>query len=63
LTVTAALYYQAIPPRYLQDRFTTVQGDNTRRLYYLTSHLNLSGTNIENWKLLIQSESTSIDSR
>ncbi len=55
LTVTAALYYQAIPPRYLQDRFTTAQGDNTRRLHALASHLNLSGTNIENWKLLTDS--------
>ena len=52
LTVSAALYYQAIPPRYLQDRFTTAQGDNTRRLHYLASHLNLEGTHIENWKLL-----------
>jgi hypothetical protein len=60
LTVTAALYYQAIPPRYLQDRFTTTQGDNTQRLHYLTSHLNLEGTNIENWKLLIQSRSASV---
>lgn len=60
LTVTASLYYQAIPPRYLQDRFTTAQGDNTRRLHYLTSHLNLEGTNIENWKLLIQSRSASV---
>jgi hypothetical protein len=60
ITVTAALYYQAIPPRYLQDRFTTAQGDNTRRLHYLTSHLNLEGTNIENWKLLIQSRSASV---
>lgn len=52
LTVTAALYYQAIPPRYLQDRFTTAQGDNTRRLHFLAIHLNLEGTNIEGWKLL-----------
>lgn len=60
LSVTAALYYQAIPPRYLQDRFTTAQGDNTKRLHYLTSHLNLKGTNIENWKLLTGSDTTSV---
>ena len=60
LSVTAALYYQAIPPRYLQDRFTTAQGDNTRRLHYLTSHLNVKGTNIENWKLLTGSATTSV---
>lgn len=60
LTVTAALYYQAIPPRYLQDRFTTAQGDNTKRLHYLSSHLNLSGTNIEDWKLLTGSAQDSV---
>lgn len=60
LTVSAALYYQAIPPRYLQDRFTTAQGDNTRRLHYLASHLNLKGTNIESWKLLTGSDSRQV---
>ncbi len=60
LTVSAALYYQSIPPRYLQDRFTTAQGDNTRRLHYLASHLNVAGTNIENWKLLTGSATASV---
>ena len=60
LTVTASLYYQAIPPYYLQDRFTTAQGDNTQRLHYLTSHLNVEGTNIENWKLLTASDSEKV---
>ena len=46
--MTASLYYQAIPPLYLQERFTTASGDNARRLHYLASHLNLEGTNIEN---------------
>lgn len=55
VSVTASLYYQAIPPFYLQDRFTTAKGDNGQRLHYLTSHLNLENTNIEHWKLLIQS--------
>ena len=61
LNVTAALYYQAIPPSYLQDRFTTAQGDQTKRLYYLTSHLNTQGTNIEDWKLLTASDSVRVD--
>jgi hypothetical protein len=60
LTVRASLYYQAIPPYYLHDRFTTAQGMNTQRLYYLASHLNVEGTNIETWKLLIGSVSASI---
>lgn len=60
LSVTAALYYQAIPPYYLQDRFTTAQGENTQRLYYLTSHLNVRSTSIENWKLLTASDSAPV---
>ncbi len=52
LTVQVALYYQAIPPSYLQQRFTTApNGDATRLLYYLTSHLETEKTPIENWKL------------
>ncbi|HEV7402801.1 MAG TPA: hypothetical protein VGO11_07750, partial [Chthoniobacteraceae bacterium] len=52
LTVQVALYYQAIPPSYLNQRFTTAPtGDATRLLYYLTSHLETEKTPIENWKL------------
>jgi hypothetical protein len=54
-TVAIALYYQAIPPAYLRDRFTTAAGRDTQRLHYLTSRLNLEGTNIRGWKLLVQS--------
>ena len=60
VSVRASLYYQAIPPFYLQERFTTASGDNAKRLHYMASHLNLEGTNIENWKLLIQSASATI---
>ena len=50
--VQATLYYQTIPPYYLNQRFTAApNGDATRRLYYLTSNLNLSGTPVQNWKL------------
>ncbi len=62
VSVTASLYYQAIPPFYLQQRFSTASGDNAKRLHYLTSHLNLADTNIENWKLLIQSASATLPS-
>jgi mono/diheme cytochrome c family protein len=52
LTVQAALYYQAIPPSYLKQRFTTApNGEATRLLYYLTSRLKTEASPIENWKL------------
>jgi len=50
--------YQSIPPYYLNDRFTASTGDATRRLYYLTSNLNLSGTPMEDWKIAIASATT-----
>lgn len=54
--VQATLYYQTIPPYYLSQRFTAVpNGDATKRLYYLTSNLNLTGTPVQNWKLPIVS--------
>ena len=60
VTVTATLYYQSIPPYYLNDRFTQVpDGPATQRLYYLTSNLQTKGTPIENWKVLITSASQS----
>jgi hypothetical protein len=55
-TVQATLYYQAIPPSYLNDRFKAApNGAATQRLYYLASHLKLEGTPAENWKLKIGS--------
>jgi len=52
LTVTATLYYQSIPPYYLNDRFRQAPNEPaTQRLYYLTSNLKTKGTPIENWKL------------
>jgi hypothetical protein len=38
---------------YLRDRFTIASGNETQRLYYLTSHLSTQGGPIENWKLMI----------
>ena len=46
----ATLYYQAIPPFYLQDRFCTSQSEDTRRLHFLAGHLDLEGR-MEDWKL------------
>jgi len=60
-TVEATLYYQAIPPSYLNARFTSApDGDATRRFYYLTSNLALAGTSTENWKLRLASTSTTV---
>jgi hypothetical protein len=55
-TVVATMYYQAIPPAYLKDRFTTApDGKGTQRLFYLASRLKVKGTNIEDWKLKLSS--------
>lgn len=56
VTVQATLYYQSIPPFYLNMRFTTApDGEATRRLYYLTSNLVTDGTPIKDWKLRLVS--------
>jgi len=58
LQVTATLYYQTIPPYYLKMRFDQAAAyPATKRLYYLTSNLKTSRTPIENWKLLLVSNS------
>ncbi len=54
-SVQAALYYQATPPFYLQDRFCTSRSLDTQRLYFLAGHLNLEGTAAQNWKLAVVS--------
>ncbi len=53
--VRATLYYQAIPPFYLQDRFCTSKSEDTQRLFFLAGHLNLQGTAAESWKLAVVS--------
>jgi hypothetical protein len=61
LTIKATMYYQAIPPYWLHQRFTLApEQPATRRLYYLSSHLNTTGTPIENWKLPLVSTVTSV---
>lgn len=53
VSVRASLYYQSVPPYFLNERFTVGKGDATKRLYYIASNLNLTGTPMENWKILI----------
>ena len=61
LTVKTTMYYQAIPPYWLHQRFTLAPDQpGTQRLYYLTSHLNTEGTPIENWKLPLVSSTASV---
>jgi hypothetical protein len=56
LVVSAALYYQSIPPSWLQERFTTAPHmPATQRLKYIVSRLDLSGTPLENWKFKLVS--------
>jgi hypothetical protein len=51
--VQATLYYQPTPPFFLQDRFCTSDSNDTKRLYYLTGKLSLSGTPAADWKLRV----------
>ena len=51
VAVIAVLYYQSIPPYYLRERFKIGKGPETKRLAYLTSHLTVGRTPLENWKL------------
>lgn len=56
-SVSATLYYQAIPPFYQQDRYCTATKANgtpvedTQRLHYLAEHLDLKGEPEEGWRL------------
>ena len=49
----AALYYQATPPYYLQDRFCTSRSEDTARLYYMAGRLDVAATPIKDWKLKV----------
>ena len=63
--VQVTLYYQSIPPFYLQQRFQDASHgpgnqDDIQRLYYMTSHLNLDDAKseagdpvLQGWKLQI----------
>ncbi len=65
VSVRATLYYQSIPPYYLQQRFEDVpegpEGDARRRLYYLASNLHVRGTSIEDWKLALVRETVKVE--
>ena len=54
-SVRATLYYQSIPPYFLQQRATDATGTDTDRLKFFRQNLKVAGTAIENWKLRIVS--------
>jgi mono/diheme cytochrome c family protein len=57
LSVGVTVYSQSIPPYWLKQRFELApKGKATKRLYYLASHLDLTGTPMENWKLKLVSD-------
>jgi hypothetical protein len=57
--VRVTLYYQSIPPFYLQDRFcTTPNRPDTSRLFFVAGHTSLDGTRAEGWKLQVVSSGT-----
>jgi hypothetical protein len=65
VSVQATLYSQSWAPYYLNQRFSNVpdgpEGASRRRLYYLLSNLNVSGTPIEDWKLELVSATATQD--
>jgi hypothetical protein len=60
VTVTATLYYQALPPYYLRDRIQLINQPASRNLYYFIHQLKLDDTAMKNWKLEIRSDSRSL---
>ena len=62
--IRATLYYQAIPPYFLRELFENApDGEATRRLHYLCSHIDLKGTPIENWKLRVAGAACGVSRR
>ncbi len=61
LTVSATLYYQALPPYYLQQRFELTDKPDSQRLYYLINRLDQTNTAITDWKLKIGQDSKKIE--
>jgi cytochrome c553 len=60
VAVKATMYYQSIPPFYLQQRFQLApDGAATKRLYYIASRLKTTkDTAIADWKLQLVSTTT-----
>ncbi len=61
LNVSATLYYQSLPPYYLQQRFEQFDKPDTQRLYYFVTRLDLKNSGIEDWKLVIGRDSKKVE--
>lgn len=59
-TVGAQVFYQAIPPGYLKDRFDQGSGPATRRLHHMASRIDTTRTSFPGWKLPLSGASTSV---
>ena len=53
VTVSANIYYQAIPPYYLRQRFTDSTLPDTSRLMDFVAKLNVAKSEISDWKLRV----------
>lgn len=60
--VRATLYYQSIPPYFLQQRATDARGPDTNRLIRFTHGLKTDNTPVENWKLQIATAERALES-
>ncbi|GAA5510948.1 hypothetical protein [Novipirellula caenicola] len=61
IRVRASLYYQALPPYYLRNLFkTSPDGGATQLLHQMTSRLQFKNSPIQDWKLLIDRQETSL---
>lgn len=60
LHVSATLFYQSLPPYYLQHRFRTITWPNTQRLYYLFRTLDMTECAINTWKLQIAQDQADV---
>ncbi len=67
LSVRATVYSQSWAPYYLKQRFSDVpegpDGASRRRLYYLLSNLNVEGTPIEDWKLMLATTTADLEAQ
>jgi len=58
--VRATLYYQSLPPYFLQQRFEGADGTGTRRLAHIASRMDFRNTAMKNWKLELATTSAPI---
>lgn len=59
-TVSAQVFYQALPPRYLKDRFEQGSGPATKRLHHMASRIDTTKTSFPGWKLPLSGASKSV---